>query len=295
MSFQLNDDLVRSSILELIRRTSTELSPDVVDALVASRDLEDRESAAYSVLGQILDNVKLAREKSTPICQDTGTCLFYFTIPTGVSLRQIRSLTASAVEEATEKTYLRPNAVHSVSGVNSGNNIGDMFPTIYFDEWDEPYIKVSLMLKGGGSENVSAQYKLPDTTLKAGRNLDGVYKCVLDSVTRAQGLGCAPGVLGIGIGGDRSSGMSLAKKQILRVIQDENPDPQLAALESKLYTDINTLGIGPMGFGGKTTVLGVKVGQAHRLPASYFVSVAYMCWAARRQSMQLFEDRVEYA
>ena len=158
---------------------------------------------------------------------------------------------------------------------------------MHFHEWEEDYLHVDLLLKGGGCENSSAQYKLPDARLKAGRDLDGVRKVVLDSVYQAQGKGCAPGVLGVAVGGDRGSSYIKSKQQLLRPLDDSNPDESLAGLEEQLYQEANELGIGPMGFGGKTTVLGVKVGAQHRLPASYFVSIAYMCWANRRASMDV--------
>ncbi|NHZ87026.1 MAG: fumarate hydratase, partial [Planctomycetia bacterium] len=228
------------------------------------------------------------------ICQDTGTNIYFITIPEGVSLRKIESAIVDATRVATEKTYLRPNAVDSVTGKNSGDNTGVMAPYFHYEEWDEPTVKVQLMLKGGGCENVSDQYKLPDSQLKADRNLDGVYKCIIDAINKAQGLGCAPGVAGIGIGGDRASGMIIAKKQLFRKLNDTNPDQELEKLENLLYTDLNKLGIGPMGFGGLTTVLGVKVGAAHRLPASFFVSLAYSCWADRRNTMLYTESEVSY-
>ncbi len=181
-----------------------------------------------------------------------------------------------------------------MTGKNSGDNTGELAPYIYFKEWDEPAIDVKLLLKGGGCENVSIQYTLPDITLKAGRDLEGVYNAVVDAVVKAQGQGCAPGILGVGVGGDRSSGMMLAKKQLFRKLDDSHPDPKLAELESRLLRDLNTLGIGPMGFGGKTTALAVKIGVAHRLPSSFFVSVAYMCWADRKHSMRFSPDEVIY-
>ncbi len=242
----------------------------------------------------MLQNVNVAKENSTPICQDTGTNIYFITIPEGVSLRKIESAIVDATRVATEKTYLRPNAVDSVTGKNTGDNTGIMAPYFHYEEWDEPTIKVELMLKGGGCENVSDQYKLPDSRLKADRNLDGVYKCIIDAINNAQGLGCAPGVAGIGIGGDRASGMIIAKKQLFRKLTDKNPDPELEKLENRLYTDLNKLGIGPMGFGGLTTMLGVKIGAAHRLPASFFVSLAYSCWADRRNTMLYTENEVSY-
>jgi len=289
MAFKLNSDRFRTAVLELIRRASTDLSLDVVKSITDARDSEEEGSAARGVLTAILKNIERAREKSTPICQDTGTNIYYVTLPEGLSMRRISDIILSATREATRKLYLRPNAVDPVTGKNSGDNTGIMSPDIHFDEWDEPAIRVRLVLKGGGCENVSAQYTLPDTSLKAGRDLEGVYRCILDAVVQAQGKGCAPGILGVGVGGDRSIGMILAKKQLFRKLDDVNPDSDLAKLENRLLKDLNSLGIGPMGFGGKTTALAVKIGKAHRLPASFFVSVSYMCWADRRKSM-LFSD-----
>ncbi len=294
MGFILDTDKFQEAVMELIRQTSTQLPPDVVSAMEQARDNEDPGSAAKSVLSTMLKNVDMARAASTPVCQDTGTNIHFVTIPEGVSLRKVESAIVAATQQATEHAYLRPNAVDSVSGKNSGDNTGVMSPYIHFEEWDKPAIKLQLALKGGGCENVSAQYKLPDNGLKAGRNLEGVYKCIIDAVNKAQGLGCAPGVIGIGIGGDRATGMIMAKKQLFRKLDDSNSDQDLVELEERLFTDLNKLGIGPLGFGGKTTVLGVKIGAVHRLPASFFVSIAYMCWADRHREMIFTESEVSY-
>jgi len=293
-TFNFNEDRFRDAVLELIRITSTQLPADIVQAMESAQENEDAGSPAQNVLKFMLKNALMAQENSTPICQDTGTNIYFITIPEGVSLRKIEKLVIEATISATDKSLLRPNSVDSITGKNTGDNIGIMAPFIHFDEWDEPAIKISLALKGGGCENVSDQYKLPSTRLKAGRDIDGVYKCVVDAINNAQGLGCAPGVVGIGIGGDRGTGTLTAKKQLFRKLSDTNPDPELEKLENLLYKDLNTMGIGPMGFGGKTTALGVKVGAAHRLPASFFVSISYMCWADRRHTMLFKEEGVTY-
>jgi fumarate hydratase class I len=270
--------------VELIRRASTDLPADVETAIQKAQALEDPGSPAADALETILNNVALARANATPICQDTGTPIFYIHHPQGTSTRELRAQVEAAVAEATRRAILRPNAVDPISGRNTGNNVGVGFPTVYFEEWSEKRLRVDLILKGGGSENVGAQYKLPHAPLEVGRDLDGVRRVVLDAVHHAQGKGCAPGVLGIAIGGDRGSGYVHAKTQLLRPLEDVNPVEELAALEERLLRECNELGIGPMGFGGKTTVLGVKIGALHRLPACYFVSIAYMCWACRRAS-----------
>ena len=283
-------------VLELIRLTSTDLPPDIERALRRARPHEDQGSAASGALDTILENVDLARAQSTPVCQDTGTPLFFVRHPAGWSTRELTRQIRQAVAEATRRAYLRPNAVDSVSGKNSGDNLGDeAFPTVHFEESESQDLTVDLLLKGGGCENVGAQYSLPDDRLGAGRDLEGVRRAVLDAVHQAQGFGCAPGVLGVAIGGDRGSGFAASKAALLRPLDDTHEDEQLAALEARLLQEANTLGIGPMGFGGKTTVLGVKAAKLHRLPASYFVSVSYMCWAHRRRRMTVRGEAVEYA
>jgi fumarate hydratase class I len=287
-------NLSADSFVELIRRAATDLPVDVEAALRAAAAREEPDSAAAGALETILENVALARGCSTPICQDTGTPIFYVRYPQRVSTRPLQVRIEDALVEATQRAYLRPNGVDSLTGRNSGNNLGTGFPTLHFEEWEEDYLKVDLLLKGGGCENVGAQYKLPHSPLKAGRDLEGVRRVVLDTVYQAQGKGCAPGVLGVAIGGDRGTGYVYAKEQLFRSLDDVNPVQELAALEERLLRECNELGIGPMGFGGKTTVFGVKIGAYHRLPASYFVSIAYMCWACRRARMIVRDGEVAF-
>ena len=288
------DDLT-SAFLELIRLTSTDLSPDVEESLILARDREAAGSAAKSALEAVLQNVALAREQSTPICQDTGTPIFYVQHPQGWSTRKLREQIRSAVAAATSLAYLRPNAVDAISGINSGNNLGDeAFPTIHFEEIEGEELIVDLMLKGGGCENVGAQYSLPDRRLAAGRDMEGVRKVVLDAVYKAQGKGCSPGVLGVAVGGDRGSSYYGSKESLFRKLDEPNPDPDLDAFEERLTEEANRLGIGPMGFGGVTTVLGTKIKGMHRLPASFFVSVSYMCWAHRRRRMVVHGSDIQY-
>lgn len=283
---------ITEHFVELIKSTSTDLSPDVESALAGACKQEREGSAAQGAMQTIMENVRLARETTRPICQDTGTPIFHVWYPRGVSQRQLREQIASAVRIATELTYLRPNAVEALSGKNSGDNTGVDFPTIHFDEWENDYLKVSLMLKGGGSENCGCQYSVPSPEFPASRDIKGVRKAVLDAAFKAQGMGCAPGILGVGIGGDRGSSMIKAKEQLFRPLGDHNPDPEFDKMEKQLHREINELGIGPMGFGGKTTVLGVKMAQLHRVPASFFVSIAYMCWADRRKIMTIKNGNV---
>jgi fumarate hydratase class I len=281
------------ALVELVRLTSTNLPDDVTAALEEARKKEENPTA-NQVLGTILENVRMARETSSPVCQDTGTPLFFVTHPRGESTRQLKVEIEEALREATHRSFLRPNAVDSVTGKNSGDNIGKGFPYISFTEGNGEELRITLMLKGGGSENVGIQYKLPDESLKAGRDLEGVRRCIVDAAYRAQGKGCAPGILGVCIGSDRGSGYHQSKKELLKSILDKNEDPVLAQLEESVLEEINRLGIGPMGLGGKTTILALKIGSLHRLPACYFVTVSYFCWAARRHTVTFGEGEVHY-
>jgi fumarate hydratase class I len=282
-------------ILELIRLTSTDLPLDIEAYLRRARENEAPGSAARTAMDAILKNVEITRRDSTPICQDTGTPIFFVRHNENWNSRLLRSQIRSAIAEATQKTYLRPNAVEALHGKNTGDNLGDdHFPTIHFNETAENRLSMDLLLKGGGCENVGAQYSLPDSRLSAGRDMDGVRKVVLDAVFQAQGQGCAPGFLGVAIGGDRGSGYLVSKEVLLRKMDESNSDPELAALEERITKEANELGIGPMGFGGKSTILGTRIESTHRLPASFFVTVSYMCWAYRHRKMIVEDNQVTY-
>jgi len=278
-----------ANILELIRRTSAVLPPDVTQYLDARRAFEQAGSRADLALELVMQNIGLARRLSAPICQDTGTITFYVRTPVGFDQLELEELCKEAVVEATAKGYLRQNSVDSVTGRNTGNNLGPGSPVFHWHQHRQDAVDVRLILKGGGCENMSAQYSLPATLngKRFDRDLEGVRGCVLDAVWQAQGKGCGPGFLGVCIGGDRATGYEAAKEQLLRTLDDVNPDPELARLEARVLDEANCLDIGPMGFGGQLTVGGCKVGARNRLPASFFVSVAYMCWAYRRRGVVL--------
>jgi len=277
----------REAVFELVRMAACELPADVEKVLSDAQVAEEPGSSAELTLSLFLKNIAMAKEKQAPVCQDTGLPTFFINHPEGVSRRQIIRVCQDAAAWATTKQYLRHNAVDSVTGKNSGNNIGEGFPAVYFTEWDDSAIEMALILKGGGSENVSGQYSIPYAPLDAGRDLEGVRRVVLDAVRRAEGKGCPPGILGVCIGGDRGGGYTESKHQLLRRLDDINPDPALAELEGRILSDANRLGIGPLGLGGKTTLLGVKIGKLHRVPASYFVTISYMCWVYRRRSIRI--------
>ena len=276
-----------NSLIELIRRTSAEIPDDVHKAILTSLENEKKDSLAQNALKIVDQNIALAKNKSQPICQDTGSILFYVDVPVGYDQITFAETAREAVKAATKKGYLRQNSVDSLTGKNDGTNCGPGAPAFHFHQHRSPEISVKLALKGGGCENVGAQYSLPLEKLHANRDLDGCRKVILDAVLQAQGKGCGPGILGVCIGGDRATGYEFSKLQLLRKLDDRNPDPRLDALEQDIVKTANELGIGPMGFGGKTTLLGTKIGAINRVPASFFVSVSYMCWAYRRQGVKL--------
>jgi len=278
---------LQTSLLELIRRTSTEIPDDVHQAILASLENERKNSLAANALKIVDQNIALAKNKSQPICQDTGSILFYVDCPVGYDQITFADTAREAVKLATKKGYLRQNSVNSLTGKNDGTNCGPGAPALHFRQHRSPEVLVRLALKGGGCENVGAQYSLPIEKMSANRDLDGCRKVILDAVWQAQGKGCGPGILGVCIGGDRATGYELSKTQFLRLIPDRNPVPELDVLEQDILKTANELGIGPMGFGGKATLLGVKICAANRLPASFFVSISYMCWAYRRQGVTL--------
>jgi fumarate hydratase class I len=283
-------NVLQDSLLELIRRASAEIPDDVHKSILDSLEREKKGTIAESAMKIIEQNIELAKNKSQPICQDTGSIIFYVDCPVGFDQLAFHDAAREAVKTATKKGYLRQNSVDSITGKNDGTNLGPGSPTIHFHQHRSPEISVRLVLKGGGCENVGAQYSLPNEKLKANRDLDGCRKVILDAVLQAQGKGCGPGILGVCIGGDRATGYEFSKQQFLRKLDDQNENAELNRLEQDIVDTANKLGIGPMGFGGKTTLLGTKIGVLNRLPASYFVSVSYMCWAYRRQGVKLDSD-----
>ena len=272
-------------IAEFIRRTASSLPDDAERALRLAAGKEAPGSGARVVLEAILENVRIARDAGTPLCQDTGTLTFF--LGSGLKGEVTPEVISEAVRLATEKGFLRRNTIDSVSGKSIDTNVAEGAPVIHYVDFGGSPRTMRLLMKGGGSENMSCQFSLPDASIGAGRDLEGVRKAVLTAVHRAQGYGCAPGILGVCIGGDRATGFEVAKEQLLRPLDDSSADARLAQLESRILEEANTLGIGPMGLGGKTTLLGVKIAARPRVPASFFVTVAYLCWAARRGEVQL--------
>lgn len=281
-----NKSDLESALVELCKITSNTLPYDVILALKKAQEKEDGNSKIF--LDLILENIKIAKQNAIPVCQDTGPPFFVVYYPKGESTNELQSTIILATEKAT-KEFLRPNAVDPISEKNIGN-----MPEIHFQEWDKEYFQFDLMLKGAGSENVSCQYFLPDSNLGAYGDFEGILKCALDAVLKAQGKGCPPGILGVCIGGSRNSSMLEAKKQLFRKIDDINPNKKLFSLEKKIISEANKLKIGTAGLGGKFTLLAVKASALPRHPASYFVSFSYSCWALRRHSLKFKEGVIKF-
>lgn len=276
------------SAYQLIVETSTHLPGDVRRAVNRGQALENQATRAGLAMSTITRNIKMAEDQVSPICQDTGMPTFILHTPVGVNQLELKKGIHAAIQRATKEGKLRPNSVDSLTGENSGDNLGLGTPVIHFEQWEQDVVEMRLILKGGGCENKNIQYSLPaelEGLGRAGRDLDGIRKCILHAVYQAQGQGCSAGFLGVGIGGDRTTGYELAKQQLFRKVDDTNPNLELNRLEKYVLEAANQLGIGTMGFGGKVTLLGCKIGVMHRLPASFFVSVAYNCWAFRRQGV----------
>ena len=282
---------VEDVAVKLLQLAVTELPKDVKAALQRAYREEESE-AGKTQLKAILDNMELAEKTRTPMCQDTGVIIFYVKASArhGEDLDKIEDSLRKATRRATKEVPLRPNAVNPFTQKNSGDNTGRFFPFINWEITSGDSMELTVLPKGGGSENVCAL-----GMLRPGDGVRGLKRFVVDTVIKAGAKPCPPNILGVAVGGGADIAMKLAKKALLRPIDKSNPDPELAKLESELYEAANMTGIGPMGLGGRFTVLGVNVDYAHRHPASYPVAVAFQCWAARRASAHIHSDgKVEY-
>jgi fumarate hydratase subunit alpha len=284
----ITDEGITEVSIELLRKAVTVLPKDIVSALKKAYEAETDEVPKMQ-LKTILDNIELANETGKPMCQDTGIPIFFVNVGK-VECGDIESAIRNGVEQATPEVPLRPNAVHPLTRKNPGNNLGAHMPYINYRFSDNDYIELSVMPKGAGSENMSAMKML---TPSAG--VKGIKQFVLDTLVNAGGKPCPPIIMGVGIGGSADISMKLAKEALLRPLDSPHPEPELAELESELYEALNTIGVGPMGLGGKTTLLGINIEYAYCHTASHPVGINIQCWAARRAAARIFPDgRVEY-
>jgi fumarate hydratase subunit alpha len=281
------DKLIEDTVVELLRMAVTRLPADVEGALARIFG-EETEAASKMQMKAILENLELAKKMGTPLCQDTGIHVFFVRL--GPKCGDIEAIIRKAVERGTKEIPLRPNAVHPLSRKNPGNNLGVHMPYIYYEPGTEDYIEITVMPKGAGSENMSQMAML---TPSSGEK--GVKEFALSTILRAGSNPCPPVLIGMGIGGSADICMGLAKKALLRPLGSHNPDPQVASLEKELYEALNGIGIGPMGLGGKNTLLGVHIEHAFCHTASHPVAINIQCWAARRATGRIHPDgKVEY-
>jgi fumarate hydratase class I len=269
-------------IVELYKKVATSIPPDIEEALRDTLRLEQDGSNASKALEIILENIRLARHYTRPICQDTGVPIFAVKLPSGLVQRDIKEIILEATAIAVNKVPLRSNNIDIINDLppDIDNNSG--MPIINFSEHDRPSLIVDLMLKGAGCENAGRMYKLPDMSLNAQRDLDGIRRCVVDAVINIQGKACPPYTIAVGVGGSRDQVTALSKKLLFNKINIINPSPTLAKLEQTLLADINSLNIGTSGLSGAVTAFKVFIGAQKRHPASFFVDVSFSCWANRR-------------
>ena len=272
---------LRDGIIELYKKVAISVPPDVEDAIKKGLSSEE-DKRAREALSNILDTVRKSRQESKPPCADTGIPIFKVKAPRGLSQPEIANTIREATVIATSKVPLWPCAVDVLTGENSGDNTGIGFPIVYFEEVQDDTLTIDLMLRAGECEHYGRTYKLPVEELQAERDLEGVGKCIVDSVKRAGGKGCPPYTIGVGIGGARDQVAVLAVRQLFRKLPDDSEHPAVAELERRVLMELNGLGTGPLGAGGKTTALGVKIGVNHRHSDSYLVDVSVACWANRR-------------
>lgn len=278
-------NIIANTTETLLHMAELYLPDDVKSALKSAYESETNETAKMN-LSAILKNIELAETNKRPLCQDTGIMIFYVKVGSSFpGISQIRDAIVDGVKSATSKIPLRPNAVDPIAQKNSGDNTGRKIPWINWEITDGDTLEITAFPKGGGSENMSMV-----GMLTPGLGIKGLKKFVVDTIVRAGGKPCPPTIVGIGIGGGADIAIKVAKQSLLRPLNEPNPDPELAKLEKEIYEALNATGIGPMGLGGKTTVLGVRMDYAMRHPASYPVGVAIQCWAARRATARISPD-----
>jgi fumarate hydratase subunit alpha len=274
-------ELVEEVIVRLLKTAATTLPSDVLGALERARETET-ELVARVQLDTILKNIEMADMRLLPMCQDTGLPLFYIS---GHCDEGLIPAIRKGVERATRTIPLRPNVVDPITRMNGGDNLGDMVPLIHFEPDDREHTDITLMMKGAGSENMSALRMLTPS-----QGVKGVKEFILETVVAAGGKPCPPIIVGVGIGGTADLACHLAKKALLRPVDKRSEEGSLRQIEDEMTEALNRTGIGPMGLGGKSTVLGVSIESASCHTASLPVAISLQCWAARRASVRLYPD-----
>jgi fumarate hydratase subunit alpha len=284
----ISNDAIEEACVEILRRSVTQLPMDTVNALRKGYESETGDVPRMQ-LKAILDNVDLAVKTGTPMCQDTGVPIFFVNIG-NVEVNGIDGIIRAATEAATESVPLRPNAVHPLTRKNPGTNVGVRMPYINYHFSDNDYLEIGVMPKGAGSENMSRL-----AMLTPAQGLKGIKEFALETMLNASGKPCPPVIFGLGIGGSADIAMHLGKQALLRPLDERHPEEEIASLEREILAAINDIGIGPMGMGGNTTLLGVNAEYAYCHTASLPVAINIQCWAARRSLVRLYPDgRAEY-
>lgn len=279
-------ETVEEVVVKLLRLSNTRLSHDIGWALEAAAGWETNE-IAYSQLGCIMDNVKKAEFLGKPMCQDTGIPVFYVS---GRFDSSVRDEIANGVRRATKEVPLRPNAVDPLTREGTGDNLGEGMPIIHYLPTDDDFMQITVLPKGAGSENMT---KL--AMLNPSEGVEGVKRFIIDTVLNAGGRPCPPSIVGVGIGGMSDTCVEMAKEALLMPIDKRNPDSALDALEEELFMRLNESGLGPMGLGGNSTVLAVRIKKAYCHTASLPVAVNIGCWATRRATARIMPNgTVEY-
>ena len=286
----LYTEIIEDTAIRLLKLATVQLPSDVKAAIKSAYREEKNENGKIQ-LETIIKNIELAEKSNIPICQDTGVITFYVKVGAKADcLNKIEGTLKSATRRATREGTLRPNALDPFTQKNTGDNTGRFIPYINWEIVKGNTIEITAFPKGGGSENVCALGMLTPN-----EGVNGLKKFVVDSVIKAGAMPCPPTILGVAVGGGADIVMKLAKSALLKPLDQPNPNTELVQIEKELYEAANSTGIGPMGLGGKFTVLGVKLEYAHRHPASYPVAVAFQCWAARRATARIYSNgKVEY-
>jgi len=275
---------IEDQLVEGIRQAETKLPDDVISALRKAKEVE--EGLAKLQIEAILENVDIAKNTKTPMCQDTGIQTFYIKVGDKFPyLGELKDIITNAVKRATMEVPLRANTVDPFTYGNPGNNIGRYIPLFTWDIEKGEECTIYIIPKGGGSENMCAL-----NMMIPGKGIKGFKRFVVDHIISCEGKPCPPTIVGVGIGGGAELSLKLGKKALLRDVGERHPESRIAKLEEELIELINESGVGPMGIGGKTTVLDIHIDYAYRHPASFPIGVVVQCWADRRSKVKINKE-----
>ena len=275
----ITEKQIEDTIYQLYKQAAIVLGDDVKSALEDALKREDSDLGKLNIEA-ILKNIELAEEKSIPMCQDTGLPIIFVKLGK-VHVENLYEGIKKGVARATSEVPLRPNVVDPITRKNSGN-VGDKVPIVDIELIDEDYVEFTIMPKGFGSENNNGlKMALP------AEGIEGVKDFVVETALKAGGKPCPPIVVGVGIGGSSDMALKLGKKALLGKVGERNPDPTIAEMELECLERINKDGKGPMGLGGRTTALDVKILKMDTHTAGLPIGVVIQCWADRHATARL--------